>query len=156
MKRTWAWLVAGLVLGLGACGQGDEPADGQADAGPAPQSTAAAPPENEPAAPPQGEPAAPEAQAAAEPPGAAPIEGLPDELNTLGCFACHGMNEVRIGPPYRAIAGMYRNQDGAAEKLTRKVIEGGGGVWGPVPMISHPQLTEAQVRPLIEAILAIQ
>lgn len=148
MKQTSAWLAAGLVLALGACGQGDEPANGQADPGPAPQSTADAPA--------AAEPAAPDAVAAAEPPGAAPIEGLPDELNTLGCFACHGMNEVRIGPPYRAIAGMYRNQDGAAEKLTRKVIEGGGGVWGPVPMISHPQLTQAQVRPLIDAILAIQ
>lgn len=143
MKQIPAWLAVGLVLALGACGQGDEPTDEQS--GPAaPEGTAAAPE------------AAPGDMAQTEAPGAAPIEGLPDELNTLGCFACHGMNEVRIGPPYRAIAGMYRNQPDAVDKLTRKVIEGGGGVWGPVPMISHPQLAEAQVRPLIEAILAIQ
>lgn len=152
MKQTSAWLAAGLVLALGACGQGDEPANepanGQADAGPAPQNTAA-----EPAA---AEPAAPEAVAATEPPAAAPVEGLPDQINAYGCYACHAMDEMRIGPPYRAIAAMYRNQPDAVDKLTRKVIEGGGGVWGPVPMISHPQLSEENVRPLIEAILAIQ
>jgi cytochrome c len=144
MTHRSAWTGIVLVALLGACGEReDEAAAPETEAAKAPAATAPAH-------------RAPAPTAQAEPPAAAPVAGLPDQLNAYGCFACHGMNEVRIGPPYRAIAAMYRNQPDAVDKLTRKVIEGGGGVWGPVPMISHPQYSEEHIRPLIEAILAIQ
>ena len=150
MNRNTVWPALGLALLLGACGESGTSTDAAT-----PPAADAAPAANAPAPAPDAGATQAAPAADAEPAGAAPIAGLPDELNTYGCFACHGMNEVRIGPPYRAIAGMYRNQPDAADKLTRKVIEGGGGVWGPVPMISH-RLTDEQVRPLVEAILAIQ
>jgi cytochrome c len=81
--------------------------------------------------------------------------GLPHALIENGCYACHAVNGARIGPPYRAIAGLYRNDPVAVDKLTQKVINGGGGVWGPVPMIAHPHLAPEKVRPLVEAIIKL-
>lgn len=134
--------VLAAALSLGGCGQNEEAAP------PAPEPEAGA---AQPAVVTPPPPTAP-----AEPAAAAEIPGLPTALNDLGCFACHGMNEVRIGPPYRAIAARYREDTQAPERLTVKVISGGGGAWGPVPMVSHPRLTPEQVRPLIDAILAIK
>ncbi|MFZ5492394.1 MAG: c-type cytochrome [Pseudomonadota bacterium] len=82
--------------------------------------------------------------------------GLPDTLITDGCYACHDVNGARIGPPLRAVAGLYRTDPQAVDKLTQKIIHGGGGVWGPTPMIAHPQLAEAQARAMVEAILKLQ
>ncbi|GAB4348847.1 MAG: hypothetical protein Kow0073_01970 [Immundisolibacter sp.] len=95
-------------------------------------------------APPPTSPAAQYAQA-----------GLPQSLIDAGCYACHDVNGARIGPPLRAIAGLYRADPQAVEKLTQKIIHGGGGVWGPTPMIAHPQLDEAEARAMVEAILAL-
>lgn len=90
----------------------------------------------------------------------APSEGesghghdVPEVLNDEGCFACHALKAARIGPPYQAIAARYRSDDGATERLTRKIIDGGGGAWGPVPMISHPHLSEDEARQMVDLIL---
>ncbi len=79
---------------------------------------------------------------------------LEDDLSKLGCFACHAVDEERIGPTYRSIAVLYRQADAKA-LLVNKVINGGGGIWGPMPMISHPHLTPEILNPLIERILAL-
>ncbi len=81
--------------------------------------------------------------------------GLPQTFIQYGCYACHDVNGARIGPPYRAIAGLYRNDPQAVDKLTQKIINGGGGVWGPVPMIAHYHLAPEQVQPLVEAIIKL-
>lgn len=82
--------------------------------------------------------------------------GLPDMLIKDGCYSCHDVNGARIGPPLRAVAGLYRSDPQAVDKLTHKIIHGGGGVWGPTPMIAHPQLDEADARAMVEAILKLQ
>jgi cytochrome c len=40
--------------------------------------------------------------------------------------------------------------------LVKKVMQGGGGVWGPVPMPANPQYNEEQVNQMIDAILALE
>lgn len=82
-------------------------------------------------------------------------DGLPQAHNQFGCYACHDVNGARIGPPYRAIAGLYRNDPQAVDKLTQKIINGGSGVWGPIPMIAHYHLAPEQVQPLVEAIIKL-
>ena len=92
----------------------------------------------------------------APPAGAVDVAALEKELQGLGCFACHAVNEKRVGPSYREIADKYRGAQGAALGLTMKVISGGGGAWGPVPMIAHPHLTREQLEPLMERVLLIE
>ena len=154
----------GLLLGalavasLAGCGKDqDQPA--------VTGNTPAAPPASAQAPAPVAEPApAPIEVPAAEPAAALPPEsaiatyaaaGLPDTLVKDGCYSCHDVNGARIGPPLRAVAGLYRTDPQAVDKLTQKVLHGGSGVWGPTPMIAHPQLSADQVRPMIEAILKL-
>ena len=152
----------GLLLGalamasLSGCGKDqDQPenATGNAPATPAVASVPAAAPAPAPAEAPAAEPAA------ALPPESAlatfAAAGLPDTLIKDGCYSCHDVNGARIGPPLRAVAGLYRTDPQAVDKLTQKVLHGGSGVWGPAPMIAHPQLSAEQVRPMIEAILKL-
>ena len=156
-KTGWRLAVPVAVMMLAACGKESEPQQGAAPAPDAPATTAATP-----AAPAQPAPASPTAEQAAP---ALPAEsalaqyaqaGLPDTLIKDGCYSCHDVNGARIGPPLRAVAGLYRADPQAVDKLTQKIIHGGGGVWGPTPMIAHPQLDDAQARAMVEAILKLQ
>ncbi len=60
-----------------------------------------------------------------------------------GCFACHGMQAKVIGPGFAEVAAKYKGDSQAAERLGKKIREGGKGVWGPVPMPAHGNLGEA-------------
>ncbi|HQR11356.1 MAG TPA: c-type cytochrome [Casimicrobiaceae bacterium] len=84
---------------------------------------------------------------------AAPKSGL-ESARAAACTACHGVTEKVVGPSFREIAGRYAG-DGAAEAtLVAKVRAGGGGNWGNVPMPPQTQLPDADVRSLVQWILA--
>lgn len=74
-------------------------------------------------------------------------------LNDKGCNACHGIDEVRIGPPFKNIAARYRGQDAEFERLVRKIRFGGAGSWGVVPMISYPALSHEEIHAITRWIL---
>ena len=82
-------------------------------------------------------------------------EVLAADLKSLGCYACHAIETKRVGPSYRAVADRYRDQPESVPTLVAKVIDGGGGVWGPIPMVTHPHLSAEQLTPLIERILQL-
>ncbi len=147
--------IPAAVAMLVACGKESEPTQSATPARAAPSAPAATPAPTSPAQP------APVAEATPAPPPESSVvqyaqAGLPDTLLKDGCYSCHDVNGARIGPPLRAVAGLYRTDPQAVEKLTQKIIHGGGGVWGPTPMIAHPQLAEAEVRAMVEAILKLQ
>ena len=50
------------------------------------------------------------------------------------CMACHSVEKKIVGPSYKDIAAKYAGQKGAEAKLTEKVLKGGKGSWGEVPM----------------------
>lgn len=54
------------------------------------------------------------------------------------CYSCHDATRVLIGPPYQAIAQRYANDRRTMEAvLARKILVGGGGNWGVVPMVPN-------------------
>ncbi len=71
------------------------------------------------------------------------------------CTSCHAVARKVVGPAYRDVAKKYRAQPGAVAKLSQKIKQGGSGVWGPVPMTPHPALTAAQLKDMVEWILAL-
>ena len=86
--------------------------------------------------------------------GAAPAfadEKLAKEKN---CLACHAVDKQLVGPSYQAVAKKYAGQAGAADKLALKIIKGGAGVFGPVPMPANPQVNEADAKKLAAWVLA--
>lgn len=70
------------------------------------------------------------------------------------CMGCHAVERKVVGPSFRQVAAKYRGQPGALAKLVKKVQQGGSGVWGPVPMPSHPQLSDADAKTLVAWVLA--
>ena len=50
------------------------------------------------------------------------------------CMACHAVDRKLVGPSYQDVAKKYAGQKDAEAKLAEKVIKGGKGAWGPVPM----------------------
>ena len=80
-----------------------------------------------------------------------------DELyKTKNCFACHRIDRTTLGPSFRNIAAKYVKDKGAEAELTKKIREGGVGVWGPVPMPPQPQVTEAEALTLARWILELK
>lgn len=60
------------------------------------------------------------------------------------CYSCHAMEEALIGPPYEAIAVRHGPQkEVMAKVLAAKIILGGGGNWGVVPMVPNEHVPEA-------------
>ncbi len=72
------------------------------------------------------------------------------------CMACHAVASKLIGPSFKEVAAKYAGQADAVPKLTEKVIKGGAGVWGAVPMPANPQVTEAEAKQLVQWILTIK
>ncbi len=71
------------------------------------------------------------------------------------CMACHKKDTKSIGPNYREVSLKYKNDNSSLEKLTKKVIAGGSGVWGDVAMAGHPQLSAADASEMVKYILNI-
>lgn len=63
------------------------------------------------------------------------------------CYACHHMTQALIGPPYQAIAARHGGQkDVMTTVLAKKIILGGGGNWGLVPMVPNEHVPETDAR----------
>lgn len=69
------------------------------------------------------------------------------------CMACHGMDKKIVGPSYKDVAAKYAQQKDAVDMLATKIIKGGSGAWGPVPMPANAQVNPAEAKKLATWIL---
>lgn len=72
------------------------------------------------------------------------------------CKACHSVNQKLVGPAFLDVANRYKNDRNALTKLTGKVIKGGAGNWGQIPMTPHPQLSQKDVSQMVSYILSLK
>lgn len=71
------------------------------------------------------------------------------------CLTCHKIDEKLIGPTYREVARKYAGlPDTIVPYLAHKVMKGGTGTWGQIPMAAHPALSEADATALVKYVLA--
>lgn len=70
------------------------------------------------------------------------------------CMACHAVDKKLVGPSYKDVAAKYAGQKDAADKLAAKIIKGGSGVWGPVPMPANAQVNPEEAKKLATWVLA--
>ena len=77
-----------------------------------------------------------------------------DLAQKKNCMACHAVDKKLVGPSYKEVAAKYAGQKDAAATLTQKVIKGGVGVWGQVPMPANPQVSEAEAKQLVQWVLS--
>ena len=69
------------------------------------------------------------------------------------CMACHAVDKKVVGPAYKDVAAKYAKDKGSVDLLAAKIMKGGSGVWGPVPMPANPQVNEAEAKKLAAWVL---
>jgi len=73
-----------------------------------------------------------------------------------GCAACHAIDKKLVGPAYVEVAAKYKGDKDAVTKLTKKVKEGGSGVWGQIPMPPNVAIPTADIADLVTWILTLK
>jgi len=76
--------------------------------------------------------------------------------SSKNCMSCHAIDKKVVGPAYQDVAAKYKGDKSAADKLAAKVMRGGGGVWGAVPMPANPQVNEAEAKKLVAWVLGLK
>ena len=71
-----------------------------------------------------------------------------------GCTACHANDKKVIGPAYKDVAKKYKGDAKAPAMLAVKIVKGGQGVWGPIPMPPN-QVTDDEAKKLVAWIMAM-
>lgn len=79
-----------------------------------------------------------------------------DLAKAKNCVACHALDKKLVGPAYKDVAAKYANDKEAVAKLTRKVREGGTGVWGQIPMPPNPQVSAEEAETLVKWVLTVK
>ena len=70
------------------------------------------------------------------------------------CLGCHTVDRKLVGPAFRDVAAKYKGDAKAQVRLEQKVRDGGAGVWGVIPMPSHPRMSDADIRTVVAWVLA--
>lgn len=83
------------------------------------------------------------------------IKGLA-KLKTSDCTSCHMVERKIVGPSYADVAAKYENTEENIDMLAEKVVAGGVGVWGEVPMPAHPNVTIEDAKDMVAYILLLK
>jgi cytochrome c len=75
---------------------------------------------------------------------------------TKNCLGCHAIGTQVLGPSFKEVAKKYAGNKEAAASLATKIRQGGGGVWGAIPMPANPQVNEAEGKKLATWILGLK
>jgi len=77
-------------------------------------------------------------------------------IEASDCTSCHRIDQKLVGPAYQDVAKKYENNDANVAMLTKKVISGGKGNWGEIPMTPHPNLSEKDSETMVRYILSLR
>jgi len=72
------------------------------------------------------------------------------------CVGCHHKDNKLIGPSYVDVAAKYPANDENITYLAGKILKGGKGVWGQVPMTPHAKLSEDEAKTIVKYILSLK
>lgn len=127
MKKTFLFLSGFALLCLAACGGGDSQTEQTSSA------TTTTPTVSKPAM-------------------------DPGELLIVksDCVGCHHKENKIIGPAYQAVADKYPATEENITLLASKIINGGKGVWGTIPMTPHTKITEDEAKSMVKYILSLK
>lgn len=72
------------------------------------------------------------------------------------CLGCHKVTERIVGPSYSEVAERYAGKPGIEDTLAGKIINGGSGNWGEMPMAAHPNLSKEDAVAMVKYILLLK
>lgn len=84
--------------------------------------------------------------------------GHPGEalIKKSDCLACHNETKKLVGPAYVNVAAKYPANEENIAVLADKIINGGGGVWGDIPMSPHPTVSKDDAKEMVKYILSLK
>jgi cytochrome c len=82
--------------------------------------------------------------------------GGEDLAKAKNCMTCHKVDAKLIGPAYKEVAAKYAGQKDAVANLSDKVLKGGTGVWGQVPMTPNPQVSPDEAKTIVTWIMSLK
>jgi cytochrome c len=71
------------------------------------------------------------------------------------CKTCHHVINKIIGPSHTDVAKKYEFTKANVELLAGKIIAGGSGVWGEIPMAAHADITQADAEKMARYVLSL-
>jgi len=85
-----------------------------------------------------------------------PALASPELARAKNCVACHHAERRMIGPAYSLIAARYAADPAAVGSLAARIIAGGGGNWGQMPMPAQANLSQEEAEALATWILSFR
>ena len=80
----------------------------------------------------------------------------PELAKQKNCMACHAVDTKLVGPAFKAVAEKNRKDPSAEARLATKIVKGGSGVWGAVPMPANANVSEAEAKALAKWVLSLK
>ena len=78
-------------------------------------------------------------------------------VNKSNCLTCHTVDQKVLGPAFKEVAAKYKNDKGAQAALEKKVRNGGGGVWGKMPMPATPKsVSDDDIKSIVHWVLSLK
>lgn len=77
-------------------------------------------------------------------------------ISKSDCLTCHKVDMKVVGPAYKEVAAKYEATDANIAMLADKIISGGSGHWGEVPMQAHPNVTKDDATEMVKYILSLK
>ncbi len=71
------------------------------------------------------------------------------------CKTCHNKTKQTIGPAYVAVAKKYNHSDENVIMLSSKIKEGGTGLWGNQIMTAHPEISDLDIKEMVDYIFTL-
>lgn len=87
---------------------------------------------------------------------AAPAMASEALLKANNCMACHAVDKKLVGPAYKDVAKKHGGDAAKADALAAKIIKGGSGVYGAIPMPANPKVSEADAKTMATFILGLK
>ena len=80
----------------------------------------------------------------------------PELAKARNCMNCHGLDRKIVGPAFKDVAARYAGKGDVVPLLADKIVKGGGGAWGPVPMAANPGVSGDEARRLAAWVLTVK
>ncbi|MDE2117031.1 MAG: c-type cytochrome [Betaproteobacteria bacterium] len=82
-------------------------------------------------------------------------DGL-ENARRAGCMSCHAVDKKLVGPAFKDVAAKYKGDVGAEARLIKKVMGGGSGVWGKMPMpANRGKISDEELKTTVGWILSM-
>lgn len=71
------------------------------------------------------------------------------------CKTCHHATNKIIGPSHTDVAKKYEFTEANVKLLATKIVQGGQGVWGEIPMTAHVDITMDNAEKMARYVLSL-